>query len=150
VDGPPGLEGVAAAADPTMFPEQLDTSMDGWLSTWQVKKVASGGNTDGSGGLNGPDCNTGFTPAVTSSFPPYADYFGSYPNYDNVTGTWTGIPRPTCAGGQHPGPDARYAEELVPGRVRGIERLSDAEPHHAHGPRGPVILQHPVLTLRHG
>ena len=37
-------EGVKAAADPTMFPEQL--TGPNALSTWQVKKVFSGGSTD--------------------------------------------------------------------------------------------------------
>ena len=58
-------EGVAAAANPAMFPEQLDTSDERLATTWQVKKVASGGNTDGTGGTNGPDCNTGFIPPRT-------------------------------------------------------------------------------------
>ena len=38
-------EGVKAAADPAMFPEQLEGP--GALSTWQVKKVFSGGSTGG-------------------------------------------------------------------------------------------------------
>ncbi len=87
-------EAAAAAANPAAFPEQLDTSRNGWLTTWQVKKVASGGNTDGSGGIDAPNCNTGFVPATTPSFPPFADFFGAYPNYDNVTGTWSGFPSP--------------------------------------------------------
>ena len=41
-------EGVNAAADPTMFPEQL--TGPNALSTWQVKKVFSGGSTAGTGG----------------------------------------------------------------------------------------------------
>jgi len=41
-------EGVKAAADPDMFPEQL--TGPNALSTWQVKKVFSGGATAGTGG----------------------------------------------------------------------------------------------------
>src|SRR5215831_13999136 len=40
-------EGVKAAADPTMFPEQL--TGPNALSTWQVKKAFSGGSTTGTG-----------------------------------------------------------------------------------------------------
>ena len=41
-------EGVKAAADPAMFPEQL--TGPNAVSTWQVKKVFSGGSTAGTGG----------------------------------------------------------------------------------------------------
>lgn len=72
-------EGVNAAADPTMFPEQL-TGPDA-LSTWQVKKVVSGGSTAGTGGTaSSPDCTTGFTPAQD--------------NLDTVAGVWTGYDSP--------------------------------------------------------
>src|SRR5919112_3959613 len=54
-------EGVLAAADPTMFPEQLQ-GPDA-LDTWQVKKVFSGGSTAGTGGTTtAPHCTTGFVP----------------------------------------------------------------------------------------
>ena len=54
-------EGVKAAADPSMFPEQL--TGPNALSTWQVKKVFSGGSTAGTGGTTGAaDCTTGFLP----------------------------------------------------------------------------------------
>jgi hypothetical protein len=72
-------EGVKAAADPAMFPEQLE-GPDA-LSTWQVKKVFSGGGTQGSGGTTTePDCTTGFIPAAT--------------NLSNVAGVWTGYDSP--------------------------------------------------------
>jgi LmbE family N-acetylglucosaminyl deacetylase len=71
-------EGVKAAADPTMFPEQLEGP--GALSAWQVKKVFSGGNTRGAGGTNGPDCLTGFTPEAG--------------NLDTVAGVWLGYDSP--------------------------------------------------------
>ena len=76
-------EGVKAAADPNMFPEQL-TGPDA-LSTWQVKKIFSGGNsggnTAGTGGTTtAPHCTTGFVPAAT--------------NMDTVTGVWTGYDSP--------------------------------------------------------
>ena len=45
-------EGVKAAADPNMFPEQL--TGPNALSTWQVKKIFSGGNTAGTGGTQPP------------------------------------------------------------------------------------------------
>ncbi|MCU1538772.1 MAG: LmbE family protein [Humibacillus sp.] len=72
-------EGVLAAADPTMFPEQLK-GPDA-LSTWQVKKVFSGGSTAGTGGTTtSADCTTGFVPAAT--------------NTDTVAGVWTGYDSP--------------------------------------------------------
>src|SRR3954447_14525107 len=58
-------EGIKAAADPTMFPEQLTGPHA--LSTWQVKKVFSGGATapaPAPGTVFGsPDCTTGFVPS---------------------------------------------------------------------------------------
>jgi GlcNAc-PI de-N-acetylase/Carbohydrate family 9 binding domain-like len=74
-------EGVKAAADPTMFPEQLRGRNA--LSTWQVKKVFSDGFFDraGSGGtLTAPHCTTGFVPAPT--------------NMNTVIGVWTGYDSP--------------------------------------------------------
>jgi hypothetical protein len=72
-------EGVKAAADPAMFPEQLRGP--GALSTWQVKKVFSGGSTQGTGGTTGaPHCTTSFVPAVT--------------NTSTVAGVWTGYDSP--------------------------------------------------------
>lgn len=71
-------EGAAAAADPTMFPEQL--TGPNALETWQVRKITSGGSTQGSGGSDGPHCTTGFTPSPT--------------NVHTVTGVWTGYDSP--------------------------------------------------------
>lgn len=72
-------EGVLAAADPSRFPEQLRGP--GALSTWQVKKVFSGGNTAGTGGTtDAAHCTTGFVPAAD--------------NLDAVVGVWTGYPSP--------------------------------------------------------
>jgi hypothetical protein len=71
-------EGVKAAADPNMFPEQL--TGPNALSTWQVKKIFSGGSTAGTGGQAAPDCNAGFVPAAT--------------NVDTVAGVWTGYDSP--------------------------------------------------------
>ena len=72
-------EGVKAAADPTMFPDQL--TGPNALSTWQVKKVFSGGSTTGTGGTTtAADCTTGFLPAAT--------------NMDTVAGVWTGYDSP--------------------------------------------------------
>jgi LmbE family N-acetylglucosaminyl deacetylase len=72
-------EGVLAAADPTMFPEQL--TGPNALDTWQVKKVISGGSTAGTGGTTtAANCTTGFVPAAA--------------NLDTVVGVWTGYPSP--------------------------------------------------------
>ena len=72
-------EGVLAAADPTMFPEQL--TGPNALSTWQVKKIFSGGSTAGTGGTTASaDCTTGFVPNAT--------------NNDTVAGVWTGYESP--------------------------------------------------------
>ncbi|MFF1816296.1 sugar-binding protein [Kribbella sp. NPDC058245] len=70
-------EGVLAAADPTRFPEQLRGSHA--LSTWQVKKVFSGGSAAGTGGTtSAANCTTGFTPS----------------GLDTVAGVWTGYASP--------------------------------------------------------
>ena len=72
-------EGVKAAADPTMFPEQLRGPNA--LDTWQVKRVFSGGSTMGTGGTTmAPHCTTGFLPAPT--------------NTSTVAGVWTGYDSP--------------------------------------------------------
>ncbi len=72
-------EGIKAAADPNMFPEQL--TGPNALSTWQVKKAFSGGSTTGTGGnVNAASCTTGFVPAAT--------------NVDTVAGVWTGYDSP--------------------------------------------------------
>jgi LmbE family N-acetylglucosaminyl deacetylase len=72
-------EGVLAAADPTKFPEQLRGPHA--LSTWQVKKVFSGGSTAGTGGTTtAANCTTGFVPATG--------------NLDTVAGVWTGYDSP--------------------------------------------------------
>ncbi len=72
-------EGVKAAADPAMFPEQL--TGPNALSPWQVKKIFSGGSTTGTGGTTtAADCTTGFVPAAT--------------NVDTVAGVWTGYDSP--------------------------------------------------------
>ena len=97
-------EGVLAAADPTMFPEQLKGPHA--LSTWQVKKVFSGGATQGTGGTTtAPDCTTGFIPAAGNSTP------------SRASGPAT--TRRTWAGRQRPGPAGRHAEDLGAGRGRG-------------------------------
>ncbi len=72
-------EGVRAAADPSMFPDQLRGPHA--LSTWQVKKVYSGGSTAGTGGTTvSPNCTTGFVPDSS--------------NLDAVAGVWTGYDSP--------------------------------------------------------
>jgi hypothetical protein len=70
-------EGVLAAADPTKFPEQLRGKNA--VSTWQVKKVFSGGSTAGTGGTTtAAHCTTGFRPNGP----------------DTVAGVWTGYESP--------------------------------------------------------
>ncbi|HET6551888.1 MAG TPA: PIG-L family deacetylase, partial [Solirubrobacter sp.] len=69
-------EGLQAAADPDMFPEQL--TGPNALDTWQVKKVFSGGSSGGDGGTNTADCTTDFTPS----------------GLDNVSGVWLGYASP--------------------------------------------------------
>ncbi|MGI8696408.1 MAG: PIG-L family deacetylase [Mycobacteriales bacterium] len=72
-------EGVRAAADPTMFPDQL--TGPNRLSTWQVKKVVSGGSTTGTGGNpTAANCTTGFVPDPT--------------NLSTVAGVWDGYDSP--------------------------------------------------------
>src|SRR3954464_3475403 len=75
-------EGMLAAADPAMFPDQL--TGPNALTTWQVKKVFSGGGTTGPGGrTTAADCTTGFTPGTPT-----------VTNLDNVAGVWTGYSSP--------------------------------------------------------
>jgi len=69
-------EVAAAAADPTMYPEQL-TGPDA-VDVWQVKKIVTGGQNPGTGGVAGPNCTTGFAP--TSPF--------------TVVGVWSGYESP--------------------------------------------------------
>ena len=73
-------EGVKAAADPTMFPEQLRGEHA--LRTWQVKKVFSGGSVEPrpepGTTFPSPHCTTGFVPAAPNA----------------VAGVWTGYDSP--------------------------------------------------------
>lgn len=100
-------EGMQAAADPTMFPEQL--TGPGALSTWQVKKVFSGGSTAGTGGnALAANCTTGFVPAAT--------------NNDTVNGVWLGYDSPyTWAEGNVQGKPAgtpkSWAQVAAEGRL---------------------------------
>src|SRR3954452_17813823 len=75
-------EGMQAAADPNMFPDQL--TGPNALSTWQVKKAFSGGSTVGTvGDATRSDCNTGFTPGNATTT-----------HLDKRPGVWTGYPSP--------------------------------------------------------
>ena len=67
-----------AAADPSMYPEQL-TGPDA-VTPWQVKKIVGGGPTTGTGGNTTADCTTGFVPDPAN---PYT-----------VAGVWTGYDSP--------------------------------------------------------
>ena len=72
-------EGMLAAADPTMFPEQL--TGPNALSTWQVKKIFSGGSTAGTGG-------TTTVGRLHDRLPPDGRQL------DTVAGVWTGYDSP--------------------------------------------------------
>ena len=116
-------EGVKAAADPNMFPEQL-TGPDA-LSPWQVKKIFSGGNsggnTAGTGGTTtAPHCTTGFVPAAT--------------NMDTVTGVWTGYDSPYLwPPGNVQGRPAGTPKIWAQVALRGRRGLPDAEPADVQG-----------------
>jgi LmbE family N-acetylglucosaminyl deacetylase len=70
-------EGMQAAANPHMFPGQLKGPHA--LATWQVKKIFSGGDSDGTGGTTKrANCTRGFRPEAL----------------DNVAGVWEGYPSP--------------------------------------------------------
>lgn len=72
-------EAMQAAADPHKFPEQLTGPHA--LSTWHVKKIYSGGSTDGHGGTTKrKNCTHGFKPAAD--------------NTATVNGVWTGYNSP--------------------------------------------------------
>ena len=116
-------EGVKAAADPTMFPEQLTGPHA--LRTWQVKKVFSGGSTAGTGGTTtAPDCTTGFLPAATNLTAPS-------PACGPATSRRTSG-RVGNLQGQPPG----VRQDVGAGRDGGRTRLSDAEPRDVPGPAG--------------
>ncbi|MEE6288225.1 PIG-L family deacetylase [Georgenia sp. MJ173] len=92
-------EAAQAAADPTMFPEQL-TGPDA-VDVWQVKMITSGASTQGEGGTDGPSCNAGFEPDPANPF--------------TVVGTWTGYPSPFTwlpgnIQGQEPGTAQTWAQ----------------------------------------
>ena len=98
-------EGVKAAADPNMFPEQL--TGPNALSTWQVKKIFSGGSTAGTGGTTtAADCTTGFLPD--------RDQHGH--GRGRLDGLRLAVP---VAGRQRPGPGRGHAQDLGAGRLRG-------------------------------
>ena len=119
-------EGVKAAADPAMFPEQL-RGKDA-LDTWQVKKVFSGGSTAGTGGTTtAPHCTTGFIPAATE--------------HEHRRRCMDGLRLAVrLAGGQPSGPARRDAQELGAGRAGGRPRVPDAEPDDVHGAPGAGLL----------
>ena len=101
-----------------MFPEQLTGPKA--LSTWQVKKVFSGGFA-ARAARRRADCTTGFVPAGQRRA--------------RVAGVWTGYDSPyPLAGGNVQGSRAGLAQELGAGRPGGRARLSDAEPPHVPGP----------------
>jgi LmbE family N-acetylglucosaminyl deacetylase len=87
-------EGIRAAADPTMFPEQL-TGPDA-LEPWLVKKTTSGGSTQGSGGTIGPNCTVGFTPGPTNNSAVHGVWTGYDSPYEWLPGNVQGMPAGTA------------------------------------------------------
>ena len=105
-------------------------------STWQVKKVFSGGSTAGTGGTTHRrrlHHRLRPAPARTSTPSP-------------ASGPAT--TRRTVAGGQRPGQAGGHAEDLGAGRGRGRARLPDAEPHdvQGHAAAGLLALRHDRLV----
>jgi LmbE family N-acetylglucosaminyl deacetylase len=86
-------EAIRAAADPTVFSEQL-TGPDA-LEPWLVKKTTSGGNTQGTGGTNGPDCTTGFTPSPSNVNTVHGVWLGYDSPYEYLPGNVQGVPAGT-------------------------------------------------------
>ena len=120
-------EGMLAAANPSMFPDQLTGANA--LTTWQVKKAFSGGSTAGTGGTTtAADCTTGFIPTPGT-------------NLDTVVGAWTGYNSPYLwPTGNIQGKPAGHPEDLGAGRVRGQLGLPDAEPDDVPGHGQPRLL----------
>ena len=122
-------EGVKAAADPSMFPEQLRGRNA--LDTWQVKKVFAAGFPNPATGTGGSTtaahCTTGFVPAAD--------------NLNTVAGVWTGYASPYLwppgnVQGQPAGTPKTWAQVAR----EGTRRLPDPEPRHVAGPAGARLL----------
>ena len=102
------------------------------LSTWQVKKVFSGGARAGAGGTTtAADCTTGFAPGGDQ-------HRHRRRRLDRLR---LAVP---VAGRQRPGPSRGHAEDLGAGRLRGRLGLPDAEPHDEQG-----HVRRRLLALRH-
>lgn len=90
-------EAVAAAADPTRFPEQFEGV--GAVKPWQVKKVIQqtgwGFAYDGEGGREAPDCNVGYQPKADNPFTMVGTWSGYPSPYKWVEGNTAGIPAGT-------------------------------------------------------
>ena len=98
-------EGVKAAADPNMFPEQL--TGPNALSTWQVKKVFSGG-------VDRRHRRHHDRRRLHHRLPPRGDQL------DTVAGVWTGYDSPYLwPAGNVQGQARGHAEDLGAGRLRG-------------------------------
>ena len=120
-------EGVLAAADPSMFPEQLRGRRA--LSTWQVKKVFSRRHRPRApaGRRPTPDCTTGFMPAAD--------------NLDTVAGVWLGYDSPyDWPAGNVQGQPAGTAKSWAQVHSEGRARLPDAEPRDVQGRRPAELL----------
>ena len=117
-------EGVKAAADPTMFPEQLTgpnalqhlAGQEGLLR--RLAPAGTGGTTTAA------DCTTGFIPAAT--------------NMDTVAGVWTGYDSPyQWPPGNVQGQPAGTSKIWAQVARRGRFRLPDPEPRDVPGLSAP-------------
>ena len=123
-------EGVKAAADPNMFPEQL--TGPNALSTWQVKKVFSGGS-------HRRHRRHDDRRRLHHRLHPRRDQHGH--GRGRLDRLRLAVP---VAGRQRPGPARGHAEDLGAGRLRGRARLPDAEPRDVQGAASAGLL-----ALRH-
>ncbi len=128
-------EGVQAAADPSMFPEQLRGPHK--LSTWQVKKVFSGGSTAGTGG-------TTHRARLHHRLRPREH------EHEHGRGRLDRLRLAVrLAGRERPGQAGGHAEDLGAGRDGGRPRLPDPEPDDVHGrPAARLLALRPDRRVR--
>ena len=119
-------EGVKAAADPAMFPEQL-RGRDA-LDTWQVKKIFSGGSTAGHRRHHDrARLHDRLRPG------------GHEPQHRGRRLDRLRVAVPVAAG-QRPGPAAGHGQDVGAGGAGGHARVPDPEPRHVAGPAGAGLL----------
>ena len=116
-------EGVLAAADPNMFPEQL--TGPNALSTWQVKKIFSGGSTAG---------HRRHDRLARLHHRLHARRHEPRHRRGRVDGLRLAVP---LAGGQRPGQARRLAEDLGAGRTARARRRTRRRAARCSRPRPP-------------